>query len=214
MTHTNHRYQTETDLNDDFIVMAMPAKDLNDDDEVAAKLKIVLDIFVDHGALNGGGVNSGLLYCEGPEKVKQGISNSTPMLHGVFDNVESVKGVVEALKEKDLGISIIVSGPIPVVKQIAHAAGLTPNSIAAAAGILGNLSLLPSDPIMEIASMCGHGLAHRNLINYLVQQIINEKQTIDGAVTVLTKQCVCGILNPKRARRVMEQLVKQEVDKR
>ncbi len=211
MTHTNHRFKLEPLKNDDFVVMAMPARGLNDGAEAAPKLKIILDIYVKNGALNGGGVNSGLLFFDGPEAVRRGISRDTPMLHGVFGNEESVRQVVRELKEKDLGISIILSGPISVVKQIASEEGIIPHSIAVAAGILGNTSLLPPDPIMEIATMCGHGLAHRNLIIYLVKKITKGKCSVEDAVNVLTKQCVCGVLNPTRTRRILQELVEQEV---
>ena len=124
----------------------------------------------------------------------------------VFDNPDAVKATLADLKAADLGISVVVSGLIGEVQRCCRDTGLTLHTVEHSLGIMGRKDRLPSAEIVDISSLCGHGMVSYNLIDKMINLVKLRRLTPQAAATYLTKPCTCGSFNPQRAEALLEQL--------
>lgn len=127
--------------------------------------------------------------------------------HVVFKNRNSLKSCLKELKDRDLGISIVISAPYEDTEKICKGIGLSPHSVALSMGIHGKTERLPGETILEITTMCGHGLVASNLAQEMIKQINKGKMTYKEAASELSRQCVCGVFNPFRAERLLKKII-------
>jgi hypothetical protein len=207
MTHTNHRQGTYESLAKDFVVMVMPAKGYNDDADAPRKLREALSIYLAHNAVNAGAVKGGLLVTDTPEEMASVIGQDTPMIHGAFNNPDDVLAVLKELKQRDLGLSVVVSGVVSEVENIAREGGLTPHSIEYSLGIMGKTDLLCDPVIRPLCTMCGHGLISPAMAESVVDDVASGSIDAAQGACLLSKHCVCGVFNLKRAEELIEQAV-------
>ncbi|MDI6809557.1 MAG: hypothetical protein QME66_11340, partial [Candidatus Eisenbacteria bacterium] len=133
--------------------------------------------------------------------------------YGVFDNKEQLESFLRDLKERDYGLSVVVSGLYDVIKSICDKIGIAPHTTNHSLGIWGNTSLLPGGPVLEITTMCGHGMVSRYLVDDLVKKIEANSLTAEKAGIELAKPCLCGIFNPTRAEMLLRKLTSKEKKK-
>lgn len=212
MTHSLHRQGTCASLKNDYPVLAMVARqfDIVDDEakkRTREKLQKIFDVFASHDPSNLGSLYvpgtraHGLADSEMREKLK-----ANGFVGTVFSDKAALKDMLAELKEKDFGISIIVSGLIDEVFGVCDEVGLEPHTIDLALGVWGNKKLLPKAQLMEITTMCGHAMTAPSLIEDLVGRVRKGTLTAEQAATELAKPCVCGIFNQKRAAELISQL--------
>jgi hypothetical protein len=53
--------------------------------------------------------------------------------------------------------------------------------------------------------MCGHGMVSASLANKMIDWVKEGRRTPDQAVTYLQRFCSCGVFNPARARRLLDE---------
>jgi hypothetical protein len=93
--------------------------------------------------------------------------------------------------------------------KLADAAGITaPRTVNLSLGILGKKDQLPPEAILEILTMCGHGLVSRQLVEQQIDLVRSQKKTPQQAAAKLARNCVCGAFNPVRAADLIERYVK------
>jgi len=114
------------------------------------------------------------------------------------------------LKEKDFGISIVISGLILEIEPILSEIGLEPHTVHLSLGTFGKKELLPSEKTLEITTMCGHHCISPTSVSTLARQIALKKISIDKAIKKLSKPCVCGIFNESRAYEILKSMSKQK----
>ena len=202
MTHTLHRRGDRESLGQDYIVFTMSAKKLNEEGS-AERMTKFLGILLKHRPVNYGDMVTGNCYVKSREEIVGNIQ-STSIVHGVFTDPAVVTQVLRKLKETDLGISVVASGLFEEIFQCCRKAGLSPHSVHYSLGVHGRVEKLPSEETMDIATMCGHALVSKNLVTKLVADIKQGKETGSSAAETLAKDCICGILNPVRAAKIME----------
>ena len=185
MTHTLHRFLRENEQSKDYVMFSMPAKGYNDHkvwDRVDTNYKIMHQC----NAINVGGYDS-----------------------GVFTNEKDLEKALAEIKKKDLGVSIIISGNFQNISEVCNKLDITPHTIEFSVGVFGKKELLCDDNILEVTTMCGHGLTSPNYVNAIVQKISKGKlKPLDGAKK-LAKTCYCGVFNPERAAILLEKLAAQ-----
>ncbi|SHI25494.1 hypothetical protein [Desulfosporosinus lacus] len=118
-----------------------------------------------------------------------GIDNDT--IQADFTDKEEVVKAVKELKVANLGIAVTVTG----VDEQEYSVG-----------VRGKLSKLPEAEILEITTMCGHGMVSQHLAR---QTLLDMKRGILSprqAAEHLATPCICGVFNPKRAQRLLEEL--------
>ncbi len=205
MTHSLHRRGTRESLSEDYVMLCLPAVGFNDEGH-APKLKKFLEIAVRHDPKNIGAIKLGNMYSHKKEEV---VEAAQAVVHAVFDNPKAVSEVLTELKEADLGQSVVVSGIFENVDQCIEKAGLKHHTANFSLGVWGKTEKLPEDDVLEVATMCGHGMISANLIKSMVDEIKAGTKTPDEAAKVLAPQCACGIFNPARAAKLMAAMAKK-----
>lgn len=207
MTHTLHRVANLQDFKEDYVILVMPAKGINNDENIVEKLRKFLGIFERHNPVNMGGIGIGHLYDSTADRIIDNVYSELPMVHGVFSNREDLVAALKDIKVEDMGISIIVSGLVDSVDCCAKEAGLKRHSVNYSLGIWGDKTKLPDEKYLEITSMCGHAMISVNLIKKMINDIKKGIKTLDQAAAELAKPCVCGIFNAEKAQKILEELI-------
>jgi len=199
MTHTLHRRGSAESLSGDYVMMMLQAIGFNEEGNTP-KIQEFLRIALRHNAVNIGSVSGGGM----KEKSEDVIANADKIGQAVFTNQEDVTAALKELKEKDLGISVIVSGIYEKVDECLAKAGLKHHTGNFSLGIWGRTEKLPSNEVLEITTMCGHALIAPNLVKEMVKEIKAGAKKPEEAAKVLAPQCACGVFNIKRAADLMK----------
>ncbi len=209
MTHTLHRLGLdESILKQDFVILAMPSKDINHVGS-GPKLRRFFELALEAGAIKIGDCRSGNEYYQGSvDKILENVEDRA-VIHAVFKNKEGVILALKKLKKAELGMSIVVSGLFSEVEDCCRHSGLEPHSINQSLGRWGSVEKLPKNEVVEIHTMCGHGMVSVNLINKVVDRIKAGRTTPEKAAENLFKPCMCGIFNPHRAALLLRQMADQ-----
>lgn len=205
MTHTLHRKGRLENLEQDFVVFTMSAKTVNAKGS-AEKMQKFFEILEKYKPLNYGDMKTGNRYNSERETIYNQIKNNS-IVHFVYNDPDTVKKILEELKKADLGTSIIVSGVVDKTDQLCRQVGLKMHTVEFSGGIHGQLRLLPEEPVLEITTMCGHGMVAGNLVKEMAKQVKKGKKTLQEAAVELAKPCQCGIFNPKRAESLLEKFL-------
>ena len=210
MSHTLHRLAGNDGLQDDYVILVMAASAYNKDETTPEKYKQHLRIMLKHHPVNLGGMGIGHLCDSTPEEILAAVDEffpELPMVHGVFATREDLVGALRDIKDADLGLSVIVTGLVDATNCCAKEAGLKRHSINYSFGIWGDTDKLPDEKIQQISSMCGHAMISFNLVKKAVEDIKAGKISAEKAACELAKPCVCGIFNPARAKRLLEEFL-------
>jgi len=205
MTHTLHREGSVEALSKDYIVFAIASKGVNTEGS-KEKLQKIFNIFQRHHPLNTGTAKAGSMFSLGSTAAVYDAIVDNEVVHGVFDSQATLVEVLRELKQEDLGLSIVVSGLSDHVCKCAREAGLEPHSSAQSLGIWGKTDLLPEPKVLEIATMCGHGLTSFTLIRELAKSVKDGSMTAEEAARRLAEPCVCGVFNPQRAAVLIQEI--------
>lgn len=206
MTHTLHRFATdEESLKGDFVVLVMPSKDINHEGS-GPKLRRFLEMALECGAVKIGDARLGNEYHQGGVgKLLQNVQDRA-VVHGVFKEEASLTRILTKLKEMDLGLSVVVSGLFHRVEECCRESGLRKHTINQSLGRWGRTDRLPSPEVLEINTMCGHGMVTVNLIHHVIEEVKSGSMTPEQAAEHLFKPCMCGIFNPHRAAHLLRNL--------
>jgi hypothetical protein len=203
VTNTLHRRGSEEELRRDFVLFCLPTRSITP--ELPAKLRRFTEIVLKHGPVNAnrleGRATTAIDLSRIEEELEDGIC-----LHAVYDDVEAVAGAVRDLVEADLGLPINISGPLDEVERCCRRAGITRHSVEQSLGTRGRLDRLPRAEVVELNSLCGHGLVGYNLIEAVLAQLRTARIGVEEAARLLARPCQCGCFNPTRAGQVLERL--------
>ncbi|MGI6450704.1 MAG: hypothetical protein ACOX3R_10585 [Desulfitobacteriia bacterium] len=205
MTHTLHRHGPLDTFENDYLIFSMSAKGYNEKNSRFA-LQEFLKILNKYDLVNMGDMKTGGMYLVDREKIIENVTD-TSIVHGVFRDKEQVRQALQEVKEANLGISVIVTGIVSKVQDILQDIGIERHTVEYSVGIRGKMSKLPEDEILEITTMCGHGMVSQNLTRQMLMDIKRGKRTAREAGELLATPCVCGAFNPRRAERLLEELV-------
>ena len=205
MTHTLHR-QGNSEPDKEYILLSMAAQGFNDEG-AAEKLKEILSIVIRCGPINFADDNHGGRFTGLDEEKIKALMTDKAYIGAVFEGEEKVKKVLRLLKERDSGMSVTITGDRDRILSILDEVGLEPNAIHLSLGIFGKKESLPSRQIMEICTMCGHGMVSPNQIKEILKKIKEgEIDCMEGAKT-LAKNCTCGIFNVNRAAKILNAIL-------
>ncbi|MBI4527392.1 MAG: hypothetical protein HY695_26665 [Deltaproteobacteria bacterium] len=141
------------------------------------------------------------------EALKQG-SGEGPRLrnHAVFDSMDNFAAAIRDVKEADLGLCVNVNAVHEDTDRAARAAGIIRHTIEHSLGVHGRVDRLPSTEILELSTMCGHGMVSFNLVRKMLYLLSMGQISLDRAAELLAKPCSCGVFNPARAARILTQV--------
>jgi len=206
LTHTLHRMGKKQSLEGDFVLLMMPSKGVNHKGS-GPKLRRFLEICRDLGAVKIGDARLGNEYYQGDQEKMLGNVEDMSVVQAVFTDPKKVTQTIKAVKEADLGLSLVVSGLFWEVGKCCKEAGLKPHTVNESLGRWGHTEKLPSDEILELNTMCGHGMVAVGLIEHVVEKIKTGKMTPEQGAEELFKPCMCGVFNPVRAADLLRTLV-------
>lgn len=227
MTNTLHRFSEHyafepppdvRPIENDFIVFAMATRDVNDDNLVE-KYRTFARLALAHNPVNVGDATKGGIYRPDqalnplahwrrddrpdPARVVEGIDGHTT-LAAVFRTRSDMEGFVRDLKQADLGVSINISAPVDAAAACCKAAGLARHSVEFSLGFQGRVERLPDRSVLEISTMCGHGMVSHTLVRKLIDWVKEGRRTPAQATRYLARFCTCGVFNPTRAEELFE----------
>jgi hypothetical protein len=206
MTHSLHRCGNDESLRKDYVLLCTPAKGVNDQG-AAEKLRRILDIVMDVGPCNIGFYGHGsLLTNVSIDEVKKKFHDNS-RVRCCFDDREKLKEALKRIKNEDLGLSITVSGLISELKEISNELKIRPHTINVSCGIFGKVDRLPAKEVMEISTMCGHGMISFALVKDVVKRLLEGKLSYNEAIHQLGEPCTCGIFNPSRAHQILKDFI-------
>jgi hypothetical protein len=218
MTNTLHRYGDAASFRDDFVVFAMCSRGKNDENAVA-RLRQFLQMAMQFGPVNLGDARHGgalrpsrsmspLAHWRRNTKpdfqaVIEGLDTATTAA-AVFDNRPAAEDLMKAVRAADLGLSVNISTSIDGAEQCCHGAGLCRHSVGYSLGFEGKTGRLPNEDVLMLSTMCGHGMVSSSLAKKMIDWVKEGRRTPAQAVTYLARFCSCGVFNPSRAVRILE----------
>lgn len=206
MTHSLHRQGTSENLKSDYVVFAMSAKEHNDAGS-ASKMRQFMELARKYNPVNMGDMKTGNCFSVRPDDLTASIQD-TSIVHAVFCDPGTVADLLKELQEADLGVSIVVSGLLEPVREMCCGLGLhpAPHTVEHSLGVWGKTELLPSPSVLELSTMCGHGMVAFSLIEDAVADVRAGRTTVEKAARRLAEPCACGIFNPARAAQLIMEM--------
>lgn len=207
MSHTLHRLGDRKSLAGDWVVLAITASGINRAGS-APRLRRFLELASRHNPVNLGDIRTGSTFSQTRKRLLEAITDGT-VLHAVFSSTRDVASFLTDLKAEDLGISIVVSGLLDTCRRIAARTGLKPHTVAVSLGIWGRTETLPGPSLLEVTSMCGHGMIPGRLVEKLAEEVASGALGAREAAARLARPCVCGIFNPRRAAALVRAMARR-----
>jgi len=205
MSHSLHRRGNAESLHDDYVMLIMVSPDRANDPDIKSRMQEAWDVLssfqadlTNFGSVRGGGRHR--------KSIKEFKEEGKFLMHAVFKDRDVMKACLKEMKNRDLGLSVTVSGNFDEVKGACREIGLVPHTVQYSLGIIGKTELLPDEKVLEITTMCGHAMVSPNLLTNLMKKIEAGKLTHAEAALELSRQCECGIFNPARAERLLRQM--------
>lgn len=223
MTNTLHRYGHSESFYDDYIIFAIPSKGKNDENCVP-KLKHFLRICAKYNPSNMGNGNRGSIAPEkglGPtahwkrnvkpdwEKVIEEV-HKPGTVSAVFTSAGQAHACLKEVIAADLGISVNMSTSVENAKCAAETCGIKRHSVEYALAFNDPHDHLPNSQVLGLSTMCGHGMVSFNMARKMLDMVREGRRTTDQAVTTLVRLCPCGVYNPERAKRLIEEACREQ----
>lgn len=204
MTHTLHRRGDIEALREDYVLLFMQSREVNREGN-EAKVEQIWEVISHYepDLVNFGNMTEGNSHTTNMEAFK----NTTWLMgHAVFKDRGTLKACLKELKDRDIGISVVVSGIYEEVEKLCSEIGLPPHTVEHSLGTHGKMEKLPEENVLEITTLCGHALVSPNLVIQMVEEINKGKISYEMAAKELSRICDCGIFNPYRAEKVLRKM--------
>jgi hypothetical protein len=200
MTHTLHREGIKETSND-YVFLAMVE---GNDPQKLENLTELFKIILRHKPINytGKALFPDLANDQLPQLYKR-----TKIGMAVFDKRDEMLNALREIKDRELGVSVVVSGLFSHIEEDCRKLGLPMHTVNYSLGVWGKREKLPDPKVTEITTMCGHGLVSFNLVQSLVKEIRRGKKSLEEAADVLAKPCVCGVVNTTRTKELLQAMV-------
>jgi len=221
MTNTLHRFGRAESFYDDYIVFALPAKGKasGQQGDALAVLRRFMEIAREYKPVNmGDALHGGALRPTRTknvfrhffkrnkpdmDKVVRGMTKAGTMAV-VFDNKAAAEAFVRRIREEDFGISVNVSSSVENGMACCKAAGVPRHSLSYSLGFEGIGDNIPNQHAMMLSTMCGHGMIAHSMAKKMVDFVKENRRSPEEAAESLQRICSCGIFNPSRAKRILE----------
>jgi hypothetical protein len=200
MTHTLDRIGLTSDRPGEEIVILCMAH-YKEKEEKAEGIQEIARTILKYRPNNFIGLPLGI-----PEEYLVPLAAKAGVVTAVFTDKDTVVAVVREIKEKALGISVVLSGLFSDVFDVCRRTGMTEHTTHYTAGIFGKTERLPDHLTLEITTQCGHALVSRHYVSDIVKKIRKGKLTPEQGADLLSKPCVCGIVNKERTAEILEKM--------
>lgn len=205
MTHALHRLGDS--FQNDWVLYVYPTREFKHANG-AKKLVDLTEIVQEEHACNYAGYEikrniwGGVTF----EEIKSNMTDRG-RFYCVFSKKEDFVRALKRMKEYDAGLSVVVSVLSEEARRIARDLDLEPHTINLSLGIFGNEAILPEMEILELTTMCGHGMVSPHLVKKILFKIKRGWISVEEGAIELAKPCVCGIFNPVKASELLKKLL-------
>ncbi len=225
MTNTLQRFQKPDDPKDDYIVFTLTTSGVNDIG-AAEKAREFVKAALKYNPVNinaKGAIGPMFrpekkltpfkLYARGrketvsPEQLLKEMKPPSGSALVVFDNKQALEAFLKEVKGMDLGLSVNVSSLVDDVREMIPRTGVVPHSINYALGFRGSQYRLPDRNVLELTTLCGHGLISNNFARKMINMVKEKRVTPKKAAGYMSKFCVCGAFNTTRAVRILSRAI-------
>ena len=213
MTHTNHRQGTIESLSKDYVPFIFACRGINDGNALP-KLQEFLRMALEHDAVNAGQIRMGNMFCfSSSEELLEAMGKAERIqsVYTVFDDREKVLSLLEDVVKADLGLSVVVSGLFDEIEKMCQALGIKRHTAQCSLGVWGKTEKLPPQEILDITTMCGHGMVSANLVRQTATEVRRGMVSLEKAGQTLARPCVCGVFNPKRAEELLKRCIATDI---
>jgi len=184
MTHSNHRQGTAENLANDWVMLSLPYRG---PPPLMVKVEKYNQICRRHHPIN--------------------VDRPRGWYIWVFDDRANMEAALKELAEAELGLSVVVSGLFDQVAACCRRAGTRAHTVNHSLGFWGKKEKLPPREVLEITTMCGHGLVAAGLVWRLADRMRRDDIAAAAASREMGRMCICDIFNHVRAEVLMGQLV-------
>ena len=218
MTNTLHRFGDAESFRDDYVVFAIASRGRNDENALP-RLRRFLEIALQFTPVNLGDARHGgaLRSSKALSPLSHWNRDNTPhfqevidgldtptTVSAVFDNLEAAQACTKAVREADLGLSINISTSVAGAQECCRSAGICRHSAGYSLGFEGKTEHLPNGDVLQLSTMCGHGMVSASMAKKMIDWVKEGRRTPEQAATYLQRFCSCGVFNPSRAKRILE----------
>lgn len=222
MTNTLHRYGKSDSFRDDYIIFCIPSRGKNDEGALD-KQKQFLRICAKYEPSNMGNGNRGSFKPErhlnptshwnrDSQPDWEGVikdANKPGTFAAVFDSKQKAEDCLREIIEADLGLSVNISTSVEGAKEVGECCGRPRHSVEYSLGFADPHDHLPNSQVLQLATMCGHGMVSFNMARKMLDMVREGRRTPEQAVATLARFCPCGVYNPSRAKRLLEEARRQ-----
>jgi hypothetical protein len=223
VTNTLHRSGDAESFHDDYIVFAMACKDSKGKylgPDPLPNLKKFLQMALEFKPVNLGDPRHGgaIRPSRSMNPLAHWNRNNAPdfqavidgltvvtTVAAVFDNLEAAEKFLAKVRAADMGLSVNISTSIDGAEQCCHFAGIPRHSVGYSLGFEGKTEKIPNTQVTMLSTMCGHGMISHSLAKKMIDFVKENRRTPEAAAAVLTRFCSCGVFNPTRAKRILEE---------
>lgn len=209
MTHTLHRTHNVPGGPDDIIVFSMAARGFNHEG-AGPRLVEVFQVLLKHAPTNVGDDNQGGVLTGRTAEEIVARANDKAYMAGVYKDEVDAEEALRDLKARDLGMSVVVTGNRERIFAMLRRVGLTPHTVNLSIGAFGRTELLPEPEVLDITSMCGHGMVCVDHVRHVIAQIEAGKLNSAQGARDLARPCTCAMFNPARAAYVLEGICRRK----
>lgn len=208
MTHTTQRRGLDPSRpGEEIIMLAMVPKSFRGKNEVSAAMGVLAAKMLEFGGDHWPKWTNKRLAkaAKDPKLVR---------LEVAFSDLKIVESLLNDLQKnwiprnRKLGypISIVLTGLTGDTHSCCQKTGFVEHTYLFCLGPFGHTQELPEGDELSLITMCGHGLIAKNLVRHIVKSLQNGKMTLEEAVEEIANPCQCGIVNDKRAHKILARL--------
>lgn len=196
MTHTLHRHGSPEALRQDYVLLVTAPPGLPDGGERILQAYELVRTFE---PVNVGAYEVGSLRAGASEADLRASLLRIPRLRCAFSGRESIMGAVRLLRAADLGLSVVLQGPLADILKDCVSEGIRPHTATLSLGVWGPPERVPGGRVLELITQCGHGQVGPALAAEVCRQVDVGELSVAEGVDRLLRPCVCGVFNPDRA---------------
>jgi hypothetical protein len=152
-------------------------------------------------------MKTGNIYNTTMDDILANVTDGT-VVQCTFDNRDKIVALIEELKERRPGISVIITGVTDVVQQCMHEAGLgSIHSLEYSLGTWGKTERLPGYAVLKLLTMCGHAMIASDLVGKMVRDVKRGRRTIRSCLVEMAQCCTCGNFNLTHAEKIFKEVM-------
>jgi len=163
MTHTLHREGVQEDSQDCVFLAMVEGNDPQKLDNLAELFKIILK--------HKPSITPRSPFFRPERRTVPPALQADQDRHGGFRPAGGLFSALKEIKDRDLGVSVVVSGLFSHIGEDCQKLGLPKHTVNYSLGVWGRREKLPDPKVTEITTMCGHGLVSFNLVQSLLKEV-------------------------------------------